>query len=551
YNLHGLANGSGGKVVRYSLGNTPKHWIASLRLALEQPVLYNAELKLPAKVVEVMPSRLPPLRPDVPTLVVGKFAGEPAAADKTLDYTLTGRLGDDKKTVAASAKMPKADEDNFFLVDMIEQWKTRKDRPALLQADRALAYAFENNQLARADLLAQAEWAVEKKKYDVAQRLYEQAVKADPTSVMARAGLRIVADLRSGKRKFEDFKELVKFKKDAKFTRITPEGNAVHVDAGKVFADPDKPADPPAGPDKDDPARILKDTKARQDIIAQEQTRIVNEAIREANRLVQSRPDDAHDLLKRVLDDVQHNFELIRTARDSLSDRLQRALQQIDIRGSVVRRDRDEALNTLANADARRTLNEAQRLEQGKVRERMRVYHNLMDQAREQQAYRHAQEIRADLIKKGLPVPPAVTGAYATALVGYHLREEQELRRIRQERWLNVLLQVERSHIPFPDEPPVEYPPSAEWKALSEFRKARYESATFGADLPERGVELRNLLGKPVKFDGIEVGRATLTEVLDLLSKKYNLSFNIREDAFKVAGVMDVAASPITEKVAI
>ena len=122
------------------------------------------------------------------------------------------------------------------------------------------------------------------------------------------------------------------------------------------------------------------------------------------------------------------------------------------------------------------------RLEQDRVRERMRVYHNLMDQAREQQAFRQAQAIRKDLIDQGLPVPPAVTAGYAVGLAGYHLREEQELRRIRQERWLATMLEVEKSHIPFPDEPPVEFPPAATWRALSEMRKARYESSTFGAD---------------------------------------------------------------------
>ncbi len=65
-------------------------------------------------------------------------------------------------------------------------------------------------------------------------------------------------------------------------------------------------------------------------------------------------------------------------------------------------------------------------------------------------------------------MPTAVTAGYYVGLTGYHLREEQELRRIRKERWLAVLLEVERSHIPFPDEPPVEFPPAATWRALSD-----------------------------------------------------------------------------------
>ncbi len=99
-------------------------------------------------------------------------------------------------------------------------------------------------------------------------------------------------------------------------------------------------------------------------------------------------------------------------------------MQTIDIRGAVVKRDQAEALNLLAAANARTTLTAQERLEQNRVRERMRVFHTLMDQAREQQAYLHAQNIRKDLIDQGLPVPPAVTAGYAIGLAGYHLRED-------------------------------------------------------------------------------------------------------------------------------
>ena len=40
------------------------------------------------------------------------------------------------------------------------------------------------------------------------------------------------------------------------------------------------------------------------------------------------------------------------------------------------------------------------------------------------------------------------------ALSRYHLNELNELRQLRRERYLAVLLEVERSAVPFPDEPP-------------------------------------------------------------------------------------------------
>jgi hypothetical protein len=550
YNLHGFANCTGGKVVRYGLGVTPDSWAAHLLEAVAQPILYDGEIKLPARMVEVLPSKLPPLRPDVPALVVGKFAGQTGKNEPALDYTLSGKVRGEAVRVALTEKMPAADEDNFFLVNMMEQWKEQKDRPALLPADRALAYASENNQLARADLVAQAEWALEKKKLDAAQRLYERALKADPTSARAHAGLNLVRDLRSGKKTFDQVQKATVAKKGdiVKYKKVEDKwgGKFVKLPAEQIFADPPKNDPPPLAPDQAEQNR-MNDFRARQAIVDQEQTGIVNDAIRQANRLVLTRPDDAHDFLKRTLDGVRTNPDLSNAARAALSDRVERALQNVDIQGAVVRRDQDEALRLMANATARTTLSTQERMEQSNVRERMRVYHNLMNQAREQQAYRQAQSIRKDLIDQGLPVPPAVTAGYAVGLAGYHLREEQELRRIRQERWLAVLLEVERSHVPFPDEPPVEYPPAATWRALSEMRKARYESATFGADMPVRGLELQKELSKTVDFPGIDDARATLSDALEALSKRYNLNFDINEAAFKAENVPEVGKTEIAQ----
>ncbi|HEY7311775.1 MAG TPA: hypothetical protein VH643_20600 [Gemmataceae bacterium] len=542
YNLHGFANGTGGKVVRLSLSRSGDKWVKDMLDAAAQPILYPDDIKLPPAITEAYPTKLPPLRPDVPTLLVGKGKIDRKTIAQ-IEYKLTGKVAGEDVTVDVAEKTPDADEDNFFLVNMVEQWKAAKDRPALLQADRALAYAYERNQMARADLVAQGEWAVEKNKFDIAERLFKQAIKADPTSARAKAGLKLVEDLRSGKKTLDDVKKMVKIQKGDKVQRVTPTGKTVK-DAEELYADPEKKDERPLAPEQAERDRQAE-IAARQAIVDQEQRKVVDEAIRRAARLVQTDPDAAHDFLKRTLDGVRTNPDISNKARAALGDRVERALQQADIRGAVVKRDQAEALSLLAAANARTTLTAAQRLEQDRVRERMRVFHNLMDQAREQEAYRHAQAIRKDLIDQGLPVPPAVTAAYAVGLAGYHLREEQELRRIRQERWLAVMLQVEKSHIPFPDEPPVEFPPPALWRELSELRKARYESTSFGSDMPARGLELQRLLSKPVKYPGMDDPKATLSEVLEQLAKRYNLSFDIREKAFEFENLKEVGKTEV------
>src|SRR5207244_6488637 len=127
-----------------------------------------------------------------------------------------------------------------------------------------------------------------------------------------------------------------------------------------------------------------------------------------------------------------------------------RSLQDIDARRQIV-----------AKAEARYKVEENKVANDELTRARMQVFKNLMDQARYEDAYQQALAMTQDAVIRGLPVPVAVTAAYYEGLARYNLTEVQELKRIRQERYLATMLQVEKSHVPFPDEPPVSFPSAA------------------------------------------------------------------------------------------
>ena len=188
--------------------------------------------------------------------------------------------------------------------------------------------------------------------------------------------------------------------------------------------------------------------------------------------------------------------------------------------------------------------------------ERLRVYHNLMNQAREDLAYKQAGAIRDDLVNEGKTVPPAVIAAYRSGLMGYHARELMEMQRDREERFLAVLLQVDRSRRPFSDEPGIEFPTPAairsltrdrydNWSDFSKNRIERYAVTSFGAAMPKRALELRDLLAKVVKFGGYDDPKTTLAEAIAQLQLKYDLNISVNEKAFKFDQVMDVAKTEI------
>src|SRR5262249_5276097 len=149
---------------------------------------------LPEGVSDVMPTKLPPVRRDQSTLVLFKI--KPAAR---FEFTITGEVAGRKVTYKADFKTPEADVENFFLVGMYKQWREARDRHAALPADRALAFASDQNQMARADLLAKAAWALDQNKFDPAWRLLKEAEALDPNCKEAKAGLEMVQKFRDGK----------------------------------------------------------------------------------------------------------------------------------------------------------------------------------------------------------------------------------------------------------------------------------------------------------------------------------------------------------------
>jgi tetratricopeptide (TPR) repeat protein len=546
-NLHGLATGTGGKVVRYHPGEkieeAVKAWVTDVKSAVAAPVLYPTNLTLPDGIPEAFPTRLPPLRNDTPTLLVGRL-------DKAERFAVAvnGKVGDREVKVQLESKLPEAEIENYFLAGMINQWRQEKDRPALIPADRALGFVFERNRLACKDLLARASVSLENKNLDAAQRLYQQVLDINPDAEDAKAGIKLVEGVRAGDIKLDKLTDALR--KDGKpVVRIKGDQVArLDVDA------PPKPApkdvEPPLAP-PGAPVDPLADVKARRALADQQMRQIIDDAIRQARRQVESDPEGAHEFLKRTLDGVQANPDISPDVRNSLAQRLERNMQNVDLRGTAVRRNQAEDLSARAAAANRRDLLAQQRLVSDQIREQMRVFHNLMDQARQEEAYRQAQAIRVSLINQGLPVPNAVTGAYFVGLAGYHLREEQELRRIREERFLAVLLEVEKSHIPFPDEPPVEFPPPAVWLELTKRRKAKYESTAFIGQTPGRALELQEQLAKTINYLGLDDPKATLVEALEQLSKAYNVVFDINEKAFGFENVKEVGKTEVAQPNAI
>src|SRR6185436_1959048 len=96
------------------------------------------------------------------------------------------------------------------LVGLIDQWAKAKEYPAVLRADRSLAFAYEQTRLQHLECLENAELALAENKFVDAGRLFKQARQLAPHDGQAEAGIKIVDRLQDGTVTPEAIREQIK-----------------------------------------------------------------------------------------------------------------------------------------------------------------------------------------------------------------------------------------------------------------------------------------------------------------------------------------------------
>src|SRR5262249_51977007 len=169
------------------------------------------------------------------------------------------------------------------------------------------------------------------------------------------------------------------------------------------------------------------------------------------------------------------------------------------------------------------------------TRARMRVFADLMAHARFEEANAQALAIQQDAIVNGTPVPLAAQAGYAIAQTSTHLAELKELRRKREAGFLQVMMSIEKSHVPLPDEPPIFFPPFKKWRELTRLHK-RFESGGFSdrdEKAREKALALEKKLNEPITLAKGLDANTPLKDALEYFSERYNITIIVDTAAFK------------------
>ncbi|GBD35467.1 hypothetical protein HRbin36_00579 [bacterium HR36] len=515
--LHGMTGGTGGTVwrvdIRFQVPELWKQWLAQLDAA----VLYPTEWRLPDEVAEFYPARLPPLRADTPTLVVGQLRQLP----QKFQWKVKGFVGDQVVEVGQEEKVIAPEVTLFFLTALVEQAKRHQDAPALLPADRMLVMAREQALLVRDELLAQGRMAVRLERLDLARQLFEQAQKMDPHNPEARAAVRLVERLQSAP-DAERRREILA-------NALAQAGGAAGGAGGGAAAAGNKP-DPLA-------ADLLQRQEQRLRVYEQQLQTEVDQLLRALHRqLTVAEGNELLARLKLLSETLARETQISPQVRQQLLERLAAGIRNVERRLEQQRQREAEAqAREVAAQEMARRQAQVQD-EQARIREAMQQFQVLVQANRMMEAYRKGLQIQ-----QMAPEEPVGVAASTQALSQRYYGEAQRLVSERRARFLAAMLEIERSHVPFPDEPPIAFAPASfyetkifrNWNELSRHRIKRWLVSYLGEAPSERALEIERMLSQPSPLLPVSFPQDTpLKIVIDTIEKKLNIPIRIDFEAF-------------------
>src|SRR5262249_51286407 len=113
-NLHGLAIGTGGAPIRVLANDRGDETLKRLNETVNAPILYPKDFKLLGEIAEAVPGKMPPLRGDVPTLVIGKVKG-----GTTVGYRVSGLVAGQEQGKEKTETRPEPEADNCFPANLV------------------------------------------------------------------------------------------------------------------------------------------------------------------------------------------------------------------------------------------------------------------------------------------------------------------------------------------------------------------------------------------------------------------------------------------------
>ena len=539
-----LANHTGGNVlVDSSAENTTLTVASALAKTVHGSVFWPTDVKLGKSVVEIFPTKFPPLRSDRDSVVLGIISDSQQA-----EFTLTGDVNNKNESIELKAEPESSSDDFAFLPGMIREARNddglrlptvgsaglrefaavRKQRS--MQLSNLTSQALNSGNLVAAERLGQGALANSDDPAATREALTKMAepqyvAKAKPKYPIQDSIFDPPADVQmeetspfdsptlgSGTRTEQPGQNQVQ----EVFPQAVPMLAPKNMQEDGIFLQ---------GDEDSEIQQLLRDRNPldRQSVQTVEQLqKVTNEKfqtlvrfeIQSASKALAVNPDLGIQRLKTTLETVRLAPDLYDSVRAELVGRLESSLQsarrqKFAFDEAAARRDQNLAI-ALENAEnSRRRERNEDRLA------------NLIDRFEDlltEEDYAGAVAVTEEA-NRIAPKEPAVTAAAAYARIARSVDRHIKLQRRKQEAFVTNLYDVTEAAIPYPGNTLMIFPDPDEWRE-KQIRRAKYQDFRLsGSEAEEKVLSALNL---PADFDWDE---QSFTDVKEELEEKYG--FNI------------------------
>jgi len=309
----------------------------------------------------------------------------------------------------------------------------------------------------------------------------------------------------------------------------------------------EEPPAPGIGPKAASSARtedLLKQEQELRTVRAELLTKQVLRTIEGVRRQSSQDPDSALAELKRTLASVVSSTDVDPDARERLRAKVQASIDQL-----LVTREKIQQLQL--RTLERNAVEEAKRLATDQLVQRDEQIEQLIDKVRSlmaegyagnSEAFERAEEVARASFELA-PYSGVTSAAIFDAEAAGQLDKAQRLRYLRYDKFLAQLQEVEKSHVPFPDEPPILYPAPEVWKALTE-RRQKWASVDLVRYNPTEE-KIRRTLSKPTTVEFVDL---PLEDCITFLKEYHNINIWLDKATLTDEGV--ALDQPVTLKLA-
>jgi uncharacterized membrane protein YgcG/tetratricopeptide (TPR) repeat protein len=444
-------------------------------------VLWPGQLVLPESFKEVYPKRTPPLRADRDTILIGVGRASAPFTAKVSATIVSANAAGRPENLTWSIFPTPASDDHAYLAPLVE----------LAQQDDGVLLATLGTEGLKEARRAAADKAM------ALHRVARQVAKAQPAAarVIDQQARRLDPSLPGGL-------HFVQAPEDAK---APGDGIVVELPPGEKR--------PPAVP-----GQLLNEAVRQQNLEAQKLEQEVRIRLEQARREMSSDAERAMAGLKLLQEQVRRDINLTADRKADLLQQIEAVMQQVARTQLVNEKQRlAEQAAAAVRAENIRLQHELSDREK-QLSQWMAKFDALMDEKK----YTQAESI-ADLAVSVAPTNPEIANAAMNATMQRAIADGVFLREQRIRGALATLREVEYSHIPTPDEPPVIFPPKEWWETMSR-RREKYKAVSLASESPAEQ-KIMDELQKPTTF---EFSETPLKDVIVFLGDlhKINIEFD-------------------------